>query len=444
MNTTKKGNEFEDKIYKLFSVLVKEGSFIVPCKSSMIFRKKEYYSKSREKNIIFDLSIESYLPDIKEPSFIVFIECKNYNHTVQIDDLEEFSNKVNQVAERNSKSVFVTSSNFSDTGVTYAKNTGIALLRVFNKDDIKWVTPRTSNDSITYIDVERARKESYVALTTANYKILSNFAVGYNINNCYYKVFNFFDSLYNENVANHSIDNISIYSLIVNPIPETETPYITENEIKKIANNVLSEIDENLLNAPMELTTEVICNYLEEKYNITICYSDIPANTLEHKIIGLIDYKNSIITISHDLKQSPERLKFTLTHELSHLILHEPFLRMINQNENSDFSIFSITQKESSRIETQANKLTSFLLLPESTFNIALNKISRDKQLNGNRGYYIYLDEQACNINQYRSVVDTLHNIFKVSNEMIKNRLQTIGYLKIGKNSIQSPKNWIL
>ena len=62
MNTTLKGDLLEGYIFDLFSQQIAAGDFWGNAKNCKIFQKKGYYSKDREKNIIFDVSIEFYLP----------------------------------------------------------------------------------------------------------------------------------------------------------------------------------------------------------------------------------------------------------------------------------------------------------------------------------------------------------------------------------------------
>ena len=84
MNTTEIGDKLEKAIYELFSTELSFDRFIVRKEYSKIFQKKGYYSEARKKNIIFDLSIEVYLPDQSEYSLLILIECKNLGHSVPV------------------------------------------------------------------------------------------------------------------------------------------------------------------------------------------------------------------------------------------------------------------------------------------------------------------------------------------------------------------------
>ena len=61
MNTTKKGDDFEEVIYELFLKEIKDNKDIInPNSHIKAFRKKKYYSRYREKDIEFDIAIEVY------------------------------------------------------------------------------------------------------------------------------------------------------------------------------------------------------------------------------------------------------------------------------------------------------------------------------------------------------------------------------------------------
>src|SRR5436190_14670271 len=98
MNTNKKADALESTIFKLIKKEIGQGRFFVSLDKCKIFSKKGYYSKDREKNIIFDIAVEVYLPGYSAYSMLILIECKNYNHSVPVDDVEEFYSFVAGIA----------------------------------------------------------------------------------------------------------------------------------------------------------------------------------------------------------------------------------------------------------------------------------------------------------------------------------------------------------
>src|SRR4051812_21364994 len=105
ISTTEKGDLFENKVYNLLVEVLSQDNFFVPGKRSLLFKKHRYFSKDREKHIIFDLVIESYREGADTPNIIVLIECKDKGRAISIEDIEAFYSKKEQVARANCKCV---------------------------------------------------------------------------------------------------------------------------------------------------------------------------------------------------------------------------------------------------------------------------------------------------------------------------------------------------
>lgn len=68
-----KGDLLEAKSYELLKTLLENDDFYVSGKKSKIFRKKGYYSEKRKSEIIFDISIETYLNNTSNYSLLTLI-----------------------------------------------------------------------------------------------------------------------------------------------------------------------------------------------------------------------------------------------------------------------------------------------------------------------------------------------------------------------------------
>ena len=141
------------------------------------------------------------------------------------------------------------------------------------------------------------------------------------------------------------------------------------------------------------------------------------------------DYENKKIIILNSLLKSENRFRFTLVHEISHLLLHKEIQQLLLCNN----SLLFLPEDVKSRIELQANKLTACILLPSEQFLAELNYLIQKYELNNNRGYYIYLDSQPCNFHQWNCISSHLSKVFGISKEVIKIKLQELGFLKISK-----------
>jgi len=149
MKTTTKGNKLEEDIFQLMKGEISSGRFIVKNENCKIYLKKGYYSKDRQKNIIFDVSIEVYLPGQSTYSILILIECKNYNHAVPVDDAEEFFAKIQQISGANTKGILASTNSFQEGTLNFSKSKGIGLLRYFNQSDFKWLLTRSPSTLIS-------------------------------------------------------------------------------------------------------------------------------------------------------------------------------------------------------------------------------------------------------------------------------------------------------
>lgn len=139
MNSVAKGDELEDKTFDLLKEELSKGRLGIDAASGKIFKKKGYYSKDREKDIIVDISIEVWPPDAENYSLLWVCECKNYGHKVPVDDVEEFKAKLDQIAGKNVKGVIATKNSFQSGAISYARNQGIGLVRIMPDDQVTWM-----------------------------------------------------------------------------------------------------------------------------------------------------------------------------------------------------------------------------------------------------------------------------------------------------------------
>jgi predicted helicase len=138
MTTVEKGDAFEDRVYRQFEEELKNDKLHVPSGTGRLFKKKGYFSRDRNSDIVFDLSIETWLPGADNYSLLTLVECKDYSHSIPVDDIEEFHTKVRQVTGANVKAIFVTNSSLQSGALQYAKSNKIALIRILPDNQIKW------------------------------------------------------------------------------------------------------------------------------------------------------------------------------------------------------------------------------------------------------------------------------------------------------------------
>lgn len=382
INTVAKGNAFEDVVYTHINQLLDADNFIVPGKLSKIHRKKGYYSESRKGNIIVDISIETILPGANTYSILTIIECKDYESKVSIDNLEEFVSKIDQIAGKNTKGLFFTTSGFSETCINYAKAKGLWLI-VYNDDEFSNLTYRKdANENSLFNSSTNVSPNSFYATNGSD------------------EVFKMPDLLMRFGI----IDTCTIKTIHV--------PFISDNELSKIA----TTCRENLrVNPHSPIKFNDLRAYAIRDFNLTIESMNFPSGEFAFSALGAIDVVKNIIYYSDSITDEHRRL-FTVAHELGHWILHRNhLLDGILRDE-------VLEEGGASRIEIQANKFASYLLVPESAL-LALTRIAFNRYDNPRKDR-LWWDLQPCNMELAHDILGFLSDWFNVSKEMLILRME--------------------
>lgn len=406
MNTTKKGDTLEDRVFFILRDLLSNGDFFVNGKNSKIFKKKGYYSKDRNSKIITDISIETFMPDAVDYSILTIIECKNLNHNVPVDDVEEFDSKIRQIGEHNTKGIIFTRLGFQKSAFTVGNSKKIGLCVVEDKDKLHWISHRAEKNKsvISQSIVKRIVGESRSDL-----------------NFCAYHKNKTYDNIPNLLIACGIIDYYKQKAKYIN------VKYLSDKEIS----NKISEVVSNHNFYDNSLNFDKLCKYLSEEHKVTFKFDE----NLENSILGKVVYANKTISIDKDLKKDITKWRFTLAHEIGHFVLHQQYsLTETNDNE-IDINVLS-DSSQNERMEIQANIFTSQLLIPEEPLNrLAQSYFSEERLHKG----YLYLDHQLCNQALVMRFLYQLQMHFNVSKSVAKYRLISCGLLRDETdNSIKS------
>lgn len=133
-----KGEKLELEVYLTLQKLMNSEELGLLASNCKIFHHKKYFSKDRNADIITDVSIEVYYKGSNEPYLIWIWECKNYNNSIPIDDIEEFHAKLEQIGADKTKGTFITSNGcFQSSCFAYAQSKGIGLARLMPENQIE-------------------------------------------------------------------------------------------------------------------------------------------------------------------------------------------------------------------------------------------------------------------------------------------------------------------
>ena len=140
MNTTAKGNKFEDEIYQIFKGLLEDEKLPVNRKQSVIKKKEKYYSEARKKHIITDISIETTMEISSSYNILTIIECKDCNRPTSVDDVEEFYTKISQLKAQ--KGIVISRHGFQQGAIQVAEHYHIGLIRINDDDSMLTIANR--------------------------------------------------------------------------------------------------------------------------------------------------------------------------------------------------------------------------------------------------------------------------------------------------------------
>lgn len=404
LSSKAKGDAFEDKIFEQLKPKLENGELLVDGKRSYIYQRKQYYSRDRESNIIVDISIETFLPGADNYSILTVFECKDYGETVPVDDIEEFDNKLSQINAN--KGIIVTTSKFSSTGIRYATNKGIGLIRIVNED----------------LKFEAYRKEKFGI--TGGYENITNILCGETTPS---KPYYILDNYQFKSIESYLLQ-LKIIDTVCDEKKEIKVPFLSSVQMQVLTEKILpSEVLEIIQPTPLGR----ICEILEKKYKAKFIFSEDLGSENGKDILGKISFTTFSIYISTKLERNSHRWRFTLAHEIAHFVLHYKILSKF-YNEGLDtmtnlFATNNLFNDVQKRIEIQANIFASCLLMPKIPFYCAV--IQSFKNYNINRGR-LFLDDQQCNQDNFHLVASQIGELFQVSKEAVKYRLISLNLLE--------------
>jgi len=441
-SSVSRGTELELRVFSLLQGQIQANRFFAKPECCRIFHRKPYYSRDRRSEIIFDLAIEISIPGIRIPSMICLIECKDYEHAVPVNDVEEFFAKVQQVAAANSKAILVSTNAFQRGAIEFARAKGIGLLRVFPSAEFKWILHRSASS----LPMPRSLSQDadvWLGLTEEHYKSVRF--------DCFCTVREFFTySLpdFLSEVIVEALDPISLEAITAERRDIEAVPFLSPDEIEERCRAMHLTIRYSGGVVPLDC----VCELQQRNAGFTIKIGAAPSREeYDRGILGRISFNPPSIVIFRD-RNDTRRQRFTLAHELGHLVLgHGAYLegesvdaRDIEDADPAGCDVQGpergewLADDDIRRLEWQANCFAACLLLPReqflaSAFEHALHLNLRD------RGYgLIYLDNQPVNTRNYRLLTDALMQAYDVSRTAVTIRLKGLGLLKYPRDAFDT------
>lgn len=221
-------------------------------------------------------------------------------------------------------------------------------------------------------------------------------------------------------------------------------PFISDDNIEQKANDLTSkEVDMKIGGVrASDFTTyhsslfdiDFSINPFEIAYELGLTYEESFINDFSQ--LGKIDVGNKHITMNCYGMENPNRYRFTMAHELGHFALHYPlFIKQNVYSVGENVQTLTIGNCETRRLEYQANKFASCLLMPgrilELLYSVYYKFYVQDIYGGSIRPLY-YSSKQRETWGSYNNVVGNMAMHLKVSMMALNIRLQSIGLLNVG------------
>lgn len=428
-NSTSKGNDLESRIFRLLQHEISQDRFFFRENSCKIFQKKGYYSKDRNGEIIFDVSIEAFLPRQDSYSVLTLVECKNYGHPVPVDDVEEFYAKIQQISGANVKGIIAATNSFQEGTRKFAKSKGIGLLRYYDNLDFKWVLTRSPSFLVMNSYALNEFENAYRGIDEESHRSEYLDFYCYVDGNYTNSLKLFFSNLVNLGVKE---DDEKLLRTIENPIVDSRVavPYMDGADIEEFSDRALAAIHYD----GDDVLVENVCKWQLSESGLQVVVQDSQEPSyIKTRILGRITFQSTPqITIFRNAHKNAEQQKFTLAHELGHLLLGHDKYMSAEFCQGADFELESPPQigvQDIMRMEWQANYFASCLLLPRRPFINDFLGLIQQLGIKDRSFGLLYLDKQECNQKAYYQITNMLKNKYKVSRSVVRIRLKKLGLL---------------
>jgi Zn-dependent peptidase ImmA (M78 family) len=419
MSTLATGDAFEASAFAVIETELAAGRLGLEPKCSKMCRRPRYFSRDRNADIVFDFSIEISRPGASEYTFRWIFECKALGRRVSVDDVEEFSSKVGQVAGHSVKAIMVTTQGYQPAALAVAKAKGIALIRHF-ANDVQWILERTTRIPANWRgsqDVEAVR-----ALTEDEY-------VGRK------SEFHCYDGdEHTTSIAavvlralEKGIPSAKERAKVLAPdSTRRSVPFIAKPDIVRRADEVLAAVHYTDGLVPLD----EIAAWQGRDAGLTVRRRvQAGAADAAYGVLGRICFSTLEIITYATADNLPQREAFTLAHELGHWFLGHGAYAQREYCAERDLEDEEESADEIRRMDWQANYFASCLLLPAASFVADFKKETRALDVT-DRGFGpLFVDNQPTNQATYARITQALMARYGVSRQVVNIRLKTLDLL---------------
>lgn len=205
-------------------------------------------------------------------------------------------------------------------------------------------------------------------------------------------------------------------------------PHLSKNDIEEKSLQMLTKFRKEIFLNPQSTPILEFVQDLQENYKVNFYFNlDLGYSKNGKKILGQFCTNPYIIRIDKILYED-KRFKFTIAHELGHLVFHRKL--KFSQDEYEIFTETEINYNTGKKnlksdrdwIEWQANYFASCFLMPKLNFQKALINVQEKLGITKNLGI-IYLDNKTYNTRDFERTKEELSHIYMVNKINIEYRL---------------------
>lgn len=400
MNTVQIGDSFENQSYALIEKAILDDKLGISPKYAKLFKKKRYPSMLRDNGIVVDLSIEIWPPDATRYSLLYIIECKSYSSkNVPVDDVEEFLNKLQQIAKMGFfvKGIFITNSSFQSGALEVGKKAGLMMIEVNDDAHLSIVLHKGERNTILYDDqmvVSIKEMESFLYAT---------------------------------------FDLTRVQGL----------KRLSKKEISVITESILNELDPGLLEKAKQLPIEYLLQKLRSDYDLVFEFGSSLSPVRGKLVYGSFDIRTNTISIDKNIVGT-DRFLFLFAHEIGHFFLHRDL--KINQDvydqfQDAEYDFLTdkyLLNNHRNWIEWQANHFASSLIMPKKPFIARLTYCQ--EQLGISKKGHIFLDDQPVNKQDFMAITNYLLDFYHTTRTSVIYRLEDLELITYAR-SLNNFKN---
>jgi hypothetical protein len=372
------------------------------------------------------------MPFASTYSLLILIECKHYKaKSVPVGDIEEFFQKVQQVASGNRKAILASNAAFDAGTRTFAASNGIGLLRYSEPANAKWELYRPP---ILEGQLRGAKEADRVRLG------LSLQAVPDHSLHLFMQCEMLLTSSFLAFLQELTTPALSPEELrsCRNPVQmgKNIVPYLESKAIEGVTIELLQKF--GYTEGPVSL--QRLCEMEESKSGLKVILNEPFPSPFDDLLInpplGKITFSPLEIKIFSQPEPNVGRERYTLAHELGHYYLGHSRYFAGEYCDDLDFTLRELAQwDEIVRLEYQANYFASCLLMPAKQFLSDFQKTAAQFDIR-NRGYGpLYVDNNPWNVQNFYNLTGVLMQLYQVSRKAVAIRLETLSMLNDQRNA---------